>query len=121
MEINLTIPWPPKINQCWQADKNKWLITNSGSEYKQFIKYIFMKSAQKPFKRTDKLAIGLVFYPHASIKRKLTEMVDVCLEAIQDAGVYANDYQIKKIYMEMKPKADIGAVHVKIWSLESDD
>ena len=127
MEVNFTLPLPPSVNKMWRSAGKRWYLTKEAVEYKELVKYAVYKaghiglSREKPlFNPKELLGIAIIVYPPNNRRMDLDNRAKGLLDALQDAFVYQDDFQIKKIYMEMKPKADVGAVHVRIWSLESE-
>jgi len=119
MEVSIILPWPPSVNSLWRSSSKGWYMTKKAKEYKELVRYAVYKAKSPKFGDGEQIAVGVVAYPPDNRKRDLDNIFKILGDSLQDAGVYQNDCQIKKIYMEMKPKADVGAVHVKIWSLPS--
>ena len=118
-EVSLQLPWPPSVNQVWATTKRgNWYGTKIAKDYKAAVKYIVMqKNCQGSFPKSDNIEYNLFVYPPDNRRRDLDNLNKVVCDALQDAGVYDNDCQIKRIFMEMKPQEKPGTVIVILKSM----
>lgn len=103
-ELVIRLPWPPSINQLWRMGKGNWYATKVGLEFKELVKYFVFKAKSPRFSEFANLSFQLLAYPPDNRRRDLDNLCKICCDSLQDANVYANDCQIKKINMEMKEK-----------------
>ena len=119
-ECTLILPWPPSVNAIWSTTgKGNWYSTKVARDFKELVKYV-VYTARSPKFGKNLLMVELLAYPPDGRRRDLDNLAKVSFDALEDAGVFDNDCQIKRIYMEMKEKdpEGKGKVIVKLAVIE---
>lgn len=113
--ITLRLPWPPSINMLWATNsKGNWYTTKLCKDYKELIRYFIFKAKSPKFDDSAALSITLYAYPPDNRKRDLDNLMKVLNDSLQDALVFKDDFQIKRIFLEMYKKDPNGEGFVEI-------
>lgn len=93
--IQITLPFPPSINHYWRRVGNKTIISKEGRAYRAAVEAIVQQM------RLDRIeeAMGVVIVanPPDARRRDLDNLLKAPLDALQAAGVYADDSQFDSI------------------------
>lgn len=118
-EISIILPWPPSVNSIWSTTrKGNWFTTKVAREFKEIVALsVYKQKAKNSFTVDDLIQITVIAHPPDNRKRDLDNIFKVLADALQDAGVYENDFQIKRIFMEMREKQSMGKVIVNLKSM----
>ena len=104
-ELNLRLPWPPSVNRMWATTRSgNWYSTKVCNEFKNAVYRVIESLGYPHFEHKDKICVMVYAFPADARKRDLDNIFKVLGDALQEANVYDNDVQIKKIYMEMMDK-----------------
>lgn len=116
MRIQLILPYPPSVNSIWRTGKKgKWYLTKAAKDFKEVVGYyVYSKRARELFAKTDRLSVKLIAYPPDARKRDLDNLCKITLDAMQDAGVYHDDCQIKEMHLKMEQPFPKGKVEITI-------
>ena len=108
--MNITLPWPPSINTYWRSVNGKMLISKKGRAYRaSVINHI------RPCKPTlERLSVRIICHPPDKRKRDLDNLPKGLLDALEHAGVYADDSQIDELYLRRDKIIKDGCVIVSI-------
>jgi len=90
--IVLRLPWPPSMNHYWRRVGNRTLISREGREYRERVISLCRQRAYATM--TGRLAVMLMASPPDRRRRDLDNLQKPLLDALEHAGVYANDSQI---------------------------
>lgn len=129
--LELELPWPPTVNHYKSV--GKLVRTKTGKLYqqrhnsdatKQFYwqvwSIIVALRTHKGLKSFHDATISMEIhaYPPDKRKRDLDGILKVLLDALQRAGVYDDDFQIARLYVERKNTIAEGKVIVRIEELK---
>jgi crossover junction endodeoxyribonuclease RusA len=120
--ITLELPYPVSMNQIWRVYKGRQVQSKDAIRYKNEIKYIC--SQRKVKLTTEPVSVVIELRPKLTITGKASKVVidlDNCLKATLDALqgiVFANDKQVKRIYMYYGEPVESGALLVTIEQYE---
>jgi crossover junction endodeoxyribonuclease RusA len=99
---SIKLPWPPSVNHYWRSiairGSVRVLISAQGTEYRQEVSYLVPR--MDPIE-TD-LICEIFAHPPNRLRRDLDNLLKAPLDALQHAGVYKDDSQIKKLSIEMR-------------------
>ncbi len=111
--IELELPWPPTINHYYgQARNGRKFIKKAGLEFRMRVAEIVAEAGQVT--QEGNLALFLWVSPPDKRKRDLDNLVKATQDALQEAGAYENDCQIKGIHAEMGEVQTGGKMRVLI-------
>jgi len=119
-EVKIDLPWPPSVNKIWSVSSTgQWYSTPQAKEFKQVaIYYARSKGFKFAFPKDVHLDFHMLAYPPDNRKRDLDNLAKVVCDALQDARVYVNDSQIKRIHMEMLEVRKGGMITVTVKRIE---
>lgn len=110
--IELTLPWPPSVNHMYFHRGNHKIIKPRGRQFRQDVADIV--SAKGCEKQEGNLAMFLWIAPPDKRKRDADNLLKAIQDALQHAGCYDNDCQIKGLHVEMGEVQKGGKVFVQI-------
>ena len=118
----LTLPWPPSVNTYWRhptrgALAGRHLISEDGRRYRSAVGAIIM-SERHAVGLQSRLRVVIRACPPDARRRDLDNLPKGLLDAIQHAGVYADDSQIDDLRIVRGPVVPGGQVVVDIWPVE---
>ncbi len=105
--INLTLPYPPTVNHYWKSSVKRVtgnksrVITRVSDEGKAFAEQVFwLVREQKAYKKL-KADLKLVIHVYVPDRRRrdIDNLSKSLFDAMQKAGVYEDDTQIKDFRM----------------------
>jgi crossover junction endodeoxyribonuclease RusA len=116
MIINLRLPWPPSGNRYWRNVLGRMIVSKEARAYKETVKKLVM--AHRLHTLSGKIELSIHAYPPDRRKRDLDNLLKVVIDAMQDAGLYANDSQIDKISIQrMSIDGDGGELVIELKEL----
>ena len=117
--VELTLPWPPSVNKIWATTKKgNWYETKVSKDFKEFVIYYARSKKLTAFKPADRIFFKMLAFPPDNRRRDLDNLAKVVCDAMQDAKIYKDDCQIKRIFMEMMPKKEVGMVTVTLETMD---
>ncbi len=118
MTLSATLPWPPTINHYWISrvvgKRVMVCIGAKGKAFRQAVKDLTVEDAELFFSEKTKLEISIFAYPPDKRKRDLDNILKALLDALQHAGIYADDNQIDKLTVIRKEPVKYGQVIILI-------
>jgi crossover junction endodeoxyribonuclease RusA len=108
----LKMPWPPSANRYWRHVGHRVIISREARCYKAMIKILSL--GWKRPKLRGRLSLNIQAFPPDKRQRDIDNICKVTLDALQDAGLFINDSQIDKIYIERMPVMKDGELRVVI-------
>ena len=109
----IELPWPPSVNHYYRRVGHRTLISREGRKYRAEICAILRDLRFRPF--DGELAMTLDAYPPDKRRRDVNNILKSLLDAMQHAGAYHDDSQIKKLNIEMlEPARPTGKVIVRL-------
>jgi crossover junction endodeoxyribonuclease RusA len=101
--VNVTLPWPPSVNQYWRRNGATYFISKKGNEFRAHT-VILCHKFKGLFRPEEKLSIVIEAYPPDKRRRDLDNVLKSLLDSLQHAGVYEDDYQIDSILITRQPQ-----------------
>ena len=119
--VKLILPYPPTLNSLYRAGGGKYWMTQKGKDYKTEVATIIRGEKRVFFSKVQRLSVSLVVTPPDKRKRDIDGILKILLDSLQrklpfNPGIYEDDYQIKRLLVEMlSPAKDkVGLVEVFI-------
>lgn len=91
--MNLIIPFPPSVNRIWRQWKGRTLLSREGRAYRDEVARAWLMERVQGFGRSP-LAVDVWAYMPDARRRDLDNLNKAALDALQRAGVFADDSQI---------------------------
>lgn len=119
--ITLELPFPPSVNTYWRntvvRGKPRTLLSKRGRQYRinvfdRLIATHGVEAYRNPIKGDLQCTIDL--HPPDNRGRDCDNFAKAVLDALEHAGVYDNDKQIKVLTIRMHPKKPPGHVVVTL-------
>jgi crossover junction endodeoxyribonuclease RusA len=106
--FRLELPFPPSTNTYWRhvavGGRPRTLISAKGRIYREYIRGLCLSRAVEPM--TGELACTLDLHPPCNRRRDVDNYCKALLDALEHAGIYANDSQIKRLQVVIHDKSD---------------
>ena len=110
----IELPWPPSVNHYYRRVGHRTLISREGRKYRAEICAILRDLRFRPF--DGELAMTVDAYPPDRRRRDADNILKSLLDALQHAGAYHDDSQIKKLSVELlAPHRPNGKVQVRLF------
>lgn len=88
--MEITLPFPPTVNTYWRTFNGRMLISKKGREYRKLVAdHVLMYKGRKQLQGKVKVTIE-AFRPDKR-RRDLDNLLKAPLDALTNAGVYADD------------------------------
>lgn len=127
-----TTPWPPSMNEYWHARGVRRLLKRDGRPVWRWVPMFYIARAGRLFRRRValqcrpphrpffecRLGCQLALYPPDQRGRDIDNILKGLLDALEHAGIYRNDRQIRRLAMEFLESEPPGRVEVTLWRLE---
>lgn len=112
MTADLLLPWPPSMNRYWRNVRGRVLISREGRDYRAAVAQAVAGAATFGAKR---IAVSVHASPPDRRRRDLDNLGKACLDALQAAGLYADDSQIDQLsFWRLAPEPPTGRFRVVI-------
>lgn len=113
--FRVELPWPVSVNRYWRRAGKVIHTSTEAKQYRRDVGYLV--NGLHRF-GSARIAVTVLAYPPDNHRRDLDNIGKVLWDALQHAGIYADDSQIREIFMAFGPvrKPD-GAVLVTIREL----
>jgi crossover junction endodeoxyribonuclease RusA len=106
------LPFPPSLNHYYRRVGLRTLISREGRRYRREV--MALLAAGRARRMRSRLEVVVRLYPPDRRRRDLDNLQKALLDALEHAGVYADDGQIDRIVLERGPVASGGKVLVHI-------
>lgn len=93
--IQLQLPWPPSLNHYYRRVGNRTLISKPGRQYRHAVVGQLRPHFGEPLR--GRLQVTMYAHPPDRRRRDLDNVQKALLDALQHAGVYADDSQIDSL------------------------
>ncbi len=115
--IELSLPWPPSVNTYWRINtssrKPGMLISREGREYRAEVAARVML-ARASARITDLIRLTVELYPPDGRRRDTDNVLKAIFDALEFAGVYADDVQIHELHVIRQCQERPGHVDVRV-------
>lgn len=121
--IRLELPPPPTVNTYWRHVRTQYgdrtLISEKGRKFRTAVSRYCLANGIREILEGP-LQATIDFYPPDRRRRDLDNYFKACFDALECAGVYENDSQIKRIIATMHEPTEGGLYVVELSQLRGD-
>lgn len=93
--MTIDIPWPPSVNTYWRHVGPRVLISAEGREYRGRVMAAWIAAGRPVI--AGRLAVSIDAMPPNRQRRDLDNLLKAPLDALQAAGMYADDSLIDEL------------------------
>lgn len=95
--VSIELPWPPSMNMYWRAVRGRNILSADGRKFRE--NAIALCSDVR--ERFDKpVVVSIALYPPNRLRRDLDNCIKPLLDAVQHAGILADDYLVDALHVE---------------------
>lgn len=106
------LPYPPSVNHYWRRVGFRTLISRGGRRYRRDVVALLAAGRAAPLRGRLELVVHV--FPPDGRRRDLDNLQKALCDALQHAGVYADDSQIDRLDVHRGPVVPGGKVVVQI-------
>ena len=118
--VVLNLPWPPTINHYYgnrvaRSKAGKAIVmTYLTARGRQFRTVVAKAVGLYDVKLAGPLEMTVSLHPPTNARRDVDNILKAMLDALQHAGLYADDSQVKALHVYMGVKIEGGAANVTV-------
>lgn len=106
------LPYPPSVNHYWRRVGFRTLISRGGRRYRRDVVALLAAGRAAPLRGRVELVVHV--FPPDDRRRDLDNLQKALCDALQHAGVYADDSQIDRLDVHRGPVVPGGKVIVQV-------
>ncbi len=106
------LPYPPSVNHYWRRVGFRTLISRGGRRYRREV--IALLAADRAAPLRGRLEVVVHVFPPDNRRRDLDNLQKALCDALEHAGVYADDSQIDRLDVHRGPVVPGGKVIVQV-------
>jgi crossover junction endodeoxyribonuclease RusA len=110
----LVLPYPPSVNHYWRTFRGRMLISEKGRSYRQAVNTVCSLYRKNVATLRGRLEVTIWVRAPDRRRRDLDNVPKAVLDALQHAGVYADDGQIDRLVVEREGPTHDGSLLVEI-------
>ena len=114
----LTLPFPPSMNTYWRNFRGRTILSPAGRKFKEDVAD-YVAEYRVPKLGEAKLRISMVLFPRDKRKIDIDNRIKCVLDALQDAGVFDDDFQVDELSIVRGKPIKGGAIRVLIEEIDS--
>jgi len=113
--MKLTLPYPPSVNHYWRMARGRFYISPEGRAYRDAVILMLLHMPdRRAFSKSARLKVSISLHPPDRRRRDLDNALKAILDALQYAGVYADDCQIDDLHIVRAQPVKPGVATVSI-------
>ena len=116
--IVLSLPFPPSMNTYWRTFRGMTVLSKQGREFKAAVAN-YVVEYKVPKLGDSKLRVSMVLFPRDKRKIDIDNRIKAVLDALQDAGVFNDDFQVDELSIVRGKTIKGGAIRVLIEQIET--
>ena len=110
--LQFELPYPPSVNRYYRHVGARTLLSRQGRRYRECVCAILRISPDKQL--TGPLELWIDAHPPDRRRRDADNILKSCLDALQQAGIYRDDNQVKILHVAMASPISGGNISVRI-------
>ncbi|MBC7351925.1 MAG: RusA family crossover junction endodeoxyribonuclease [Thermogutta sp.] len=122
--VTIDLPWPPTANRYWRNVNGRMVLSRDGRRYREAVDGLvwkqFCESGPVGFGESH-LELTIEAYPPDRRRRDLDNLLKPLLDALQHAGLFADDSQIVSLQIRRRCVAAYGLVRVCLTAISHDE
>jgi crossover junction endodeoxyribonuclease RusA len=107
------------MNTYWRNFRGRTILSSKGREFKAAVAD-YVIEFRVPKLGDSKLRISMVLFPRDKRKIDIDNRIKCVLDALQDAGVFDDDFQVDELSIVRGKPIKGGAIRVLIEEIHSD-
>lgn len=121
--LTLSLPFPPSVNTYWRAPNNgplkgRHLVSAQGRAYQTAAQASVISQLRRiPRALTGPLSVNVALYPPDRRRRDLDNYNKALFDALTRVGIWEDDSQIRRLFLEWGPVVPTGKVVITISNL----
>lgn len=94
----MILPYPPSANRYWRHNRGRTHVSSEARNYREVVSWrVKADNGAQRHTESERLSLTINVYPPDRRRRDLDNTLKVTLDALQHAGVYADDSQIDQL------------------------
>ncbi len=113
----ITLPWPPSVNHYWRMWRGRMLVSREGRAYREDVRALLAGGGFRKPPPGARIALCMDAFPPDRRRRDLDNLLKGVLDALEHAGIYADDSQIDLLVTRRRGLLSDGKLNVCIGAL----
>ena len=115
--IELALPYPPSVNHYWRMWRGRMVICREGRAYREEVCALLPAGGFRKPPPGARIALCMDAFPPDRRRRDLDNLQKAVLDALEHAGLYADDSQIDLLVTRRCRLVAGGKLHVRVGAL----
>lgn len=116
--ITLKLPWPPSANRYWRHARGRTYLSKAAKAFRANVLALVWDELGKIEPLTGDLGVVLRLTP-PDCRSDVDNSQKPALDALEYAGVYANDNQVSEMHTFRGDPEPPGAILVEVWQIDA--
>jgi len=109
----MMLPWPPSVNHYWRRVGPRTLISREGRTFRKRVCALLGGGGPRKPPAGGRVALAMDAFPPDRRRRDLDNLIKATADALEHAGVYADDSQIDLLFVR-RGEVDRPHGHVEV-------
>ena len=110
----LTLPYPPSVNHYWRRVGPQTLISREGRTFRRNVCALLGGGGMRKPPSSGRIALAMDAFPPDRRRRDLDNIQKPVLDALEHAGIYADDSQIDLLVTRRREAVPDGRLLVTV-------
>ena len=115
--MTLTLPYPPSVNHYWRRVGPRTLISREGRTFRKNVCALLGGGGPRKPPSGGRIALAMDAFPPDRRRRDLDNIQKPVLDALEHAGIYADDSQIDLLLTRRRDVVRNGRLRVDVMDL----
>lgn len=119
-KLQFELPFPPSVNTYWRSYRGRTILSSRARNYKKIVytmvNYLSLTENGKQIYKS-RLSVDIKFYAPDKRRRDIDNYLKSTLDALQNAQLFEDDYQIDKLRIQRMNEVKDGKLEISITSL----